>query len=111
MLVMAPAGRLVDSDVAALEHWVALGAPSGSEALPAESNGQAHWSLVVASALDLPADYGYYAVENDARFHDLHTTILHLLGLDHKRLTYHYGVREFRLADMHGELVSGILAQ
>ena len=37
--------------------------------------------------------------------------ILHLLGLDHKRLTYRYGVREFGLADMHGELVPGILAQ
>ena len=81
---MPPAGRLADSDVAALEHGVALGAPSGSEALPEESNGQAHWSFVVVSAIDLPADYGYYAVEKKARFHDLHATILHLLGLDHK---------------------------
>lgn len=111
MLAMPPAGRLADSDVGALEHWVALGAPSGSEALPEESNGQAHWSFVIAGALGLPADYGYYAVENKARFHDLQATNLRLLGLDHKWSRYCYGVREFRLGDVHGELVLGILAQ
>src|SRR5207248_10299181 len=55
-------------------------------------------------------DYGYYAVENKVHFHDLHATILHLLGLDHKRLTYRYAGRDFRLTDVHGEIVNGILA-
>jgi Protein of unknown function (DUF1501) len=55
-------------------------------------------------------DYGYYAVENKVHVHDLHATILYLLGLDHKRLTYRYAGRDFRLTDVHGEIVKGILA-
>ena len=55
-------------------------------------------------------DYGYFAVEDKVHVHDLHATILHLLGLDHKRLTYRYAGRDFRLTDVHGELVEGILA-
>jgi hypothetical protein len=42
--------------------------------------------------------------------HDLHATILHLLGLDHTRLTYRFSGRDMRLTDVHGELVEGILA-
>ena len=49
-------------------------------------------------------------MENKVHFHDLHATILHLLGLDHKRLTYRYAGRDFRLTDVHGELVNGIVA-
>ncbi|HTN73871.1 MAG TPA: DUF1501 domain-containing protein [Pirellulaceae bacterium] len=55
-------------------------------------------------------DYGYYAVENKVHFHDLHATMLHLLGLDHKRLTYRYAGRDFRLTDVKGEVVREILA-
>jgi hypothetical protein len=55
-------------------------------------------------------DYGYYAEENKVHVHDLHATILHLLGLNHERLTYRYGGRDFRLTDVHGEIVHGILA-
>ena len=55
-------------------------------------------------------DYGYYSVVDKVHFHDLHATILHLLGLDHKRLTYRYAGRDFRLTDVHGEVVKGILA-
>lgn len=55
-------------------------------------------------------DYGYFAVEDKVHVHDLHATILHLLGLDHKRLTFRYAGRDFRLTDVHGELVEGILA-
>ena len=55
-------------------------------------------------------DYGYYAVENKVHIHDLHATILHLLGLDHERLTYRYAGRDFRLTDVHGEVVHDILA-
>jgi len=55
-------------------------------------------------------EYGYYAVENKVHVHDLHATLLHLLGLDHLRLTYKYAGRDFRLTDVHGEVVTGILA-
>jgi hypothetical protein len=55
-------------------------------------------------------DYSYYSVENKVHFHDLHATILHLLGLDHLKLTYKYAGRDFRLTDVHGHVVKGILA-
>ncbi|MCB1021214.1 MAG: DUF1501 domain-containing protein [Acidobacteria bacterium] len=55
-------------------------------------------------------DYGYYSVENKVHFHDLHATILHLLGLDHKRLTYRYAGRDFRLTDVHGNVVHDLFA-
>jgi hypothetical protein len=55
-------------------------------------------------------DYGYYAVDGKVHVHDLHATLLHLLGLDHKRLTYRYAGRDFRLTDVHGEIVRGILS-
>jgi hypothetical protein len=55
-------------------------------------------------------DYGYYAVENKVHIHDLHATLLYLLGLDHERLTYRYGGRDFRLTDVQGRVVENILA-
>jgi hypothetical protein len=55
-------------------------------------------------------DYGYFAVENKVQIHDLHATMLHLLGVDHKRLTYRFSSRDMRLTDVHGEVVEGILA-
>jgi hypothetical protein len=55
-------------------------------------------------------DYGYYAVRDKVHVHDLHATILHLLGLDHTRLTYRYAGRNFRLTDVHGEIVKEIVA-
>jgi hypothetical protein len=55
-------------------------------------------------------DYGYYAVENKVEVHDLHATMLHLLGMDHKKLTYRFGGRDMRLTDVHGEIVKDILA-
>ncbi len=55
-------------------------------------------------------DYGYYATENKVHVHDLHATILHLLGLDHTKLTYRHAGRDFRLTDVHGEVVSAVLA-
>ena len=42
--------------------------------------------------------------------HDLHATLLHLLGFDHTQLTYRYAGRDFRLTDVHGEVVKGLLA-
>ena len=52
---------------------------------------------------------GYYATEKKTHIHDLHATILHLLGLDHERLTYRYGGRDFRLTDVSGEVAHEIL--
>ena len=54
-------------------------------------------------------DYGYFAVEKKVHVHDLHATMLHLLGLDHTRLTYRHAGRDFRLTDVHGEVVREIL--
>ncbi len=54
-------------------------------------------------------DYGYFAAENKVHIHDLHATILHLLGLNHEKLTYRYAGRDFRLTDVEGEVVRGIL--
>ena len=55
-------------------------------------------------------EFGYLAVENKVHMHDLHATILHLLGLDHERLTYRYAGRDFRLTDVDGRVVKDILA-
>jgi hypothetical protein len=53
---------------------------------------------------------GMNAVEKVVTMHDLHATILHLLGMDHERLTYRFGGRDFRLTDVHGHVVDGVLA-
>ena len=55
-------------------------------------------------------EYGYRVIENPVTIHDLHATILSLLGVDHKQLTYHFGGRDFRLTDVHGNVVKDILA-
>ena len=55
-------------------------------------------------------DYGFYAVKDKVHVHDLHATMLHLLGIDHTKLTYFHSGRNYRLTDVHGEIVKGILA-
>jgi hypothetical protein len=55
-------------------------------------------------------DYGFFAVKDKVHIHDLHATMLHLLGLDHEQLTYRYGGRDYRLTDVKGEVVKAILA-
>lgn len=55
-------------------------------------------------------EYGYYSVENRVHFHDLHATILHLLGFDHTAFTHRYAGRDFRLTDVHGRVVSELFA-
>jgi len=55
-------------------------------------------------------DYCYNIVENPVHIHDLNATILHCLGLNHEKLTYRFQGRDFRLTDIHGELVKGVLA-
>jgi hypothetical protein len=55
-------------------------------------------------------DFGFNVTENPVHVHDLNATVLHLLGLDHEKLTYRYQGRDFRLTDVHGEVVRGILS-
>jgi hypothetical protein len=55
-------------------------------------------------------EFGYNIIQNPVHVHDLNATVLHLLGMDHERLTYKYQGREFRLTDVHGEVVKPLLA-
>tara|TARA_R110000850_G_scaffold102678_19_gene212197 strand:+ start:578 stop:1489 length:912 start_codon:yes stop_codon:yes gene_type:complete len=55
-------------------------------------------------------EFGYYAVKDKVHMHDLHATILHLLGVDHTQLTYRYAGRDFRLTDVAGEVVTGVIS-
>jgi hypothetical protein len=55
-------------------------------------------------------EFGYYVVENKVTIPDFHATVLHLLGFDHRRLTFHHAGRDYRLTDVDGEVVRGILA-
>ena len=55
-------------------------------------------------------DYGSFAAVNKVHTHDLHATLLHIMGLDHEKLTYRYGGRDFRLTDVYGHVVKDILA-
>jgi len=55
-------------------------------------------------------EYGYFAIENKMEMYDLHATMLHLLGLDHERLTYRYSSRDMRLTDVHGRVIHDLIA-
>jgi hypothetical protein len=55
-------------------------------------------------------EFGYKVIVNKVEIHDLHATLLHLLGIDHKRLTVRFGGRDMRLTDVHGEIIKEILA-
>ncbi|MEY2599955.1 MAG: hypothetical protein RLZZ142_2214, partial [Verrucomicrobiota bacterium] len=55
-------------------------------------------------------EFGFKAIENPVHVHDLHATILHLLGMDHEKLTFRHSGRDFRLTDVHGNVIPGLLA-
>jgi hypothetical protein len=55
-------------------------------------------------------DHGYEVVQGKVHVHDLHATVLHLLGLDHEKLTYRHGGRDYRLTAVHGRVVTDVLA-
>jgi uncharacterized protein (DUF1501 family) len=55
-------------------------------------------------------EFGQLAIQNKVHMHDLHATILHLLGIDHERLVYRYGGRDFRLTDVYGKVVHDIIS-
>ncbi len=85
---------------------------------PAMGRDHNHWGFSVwlagggvkgGMAYGATDDFGYRAVENRVHVHDLHATILRLLGFDHTRLTYRHAGRDFRLTDVHGNVVEAIL--
>jgi Protein of unknown function (DUF1501) len=55
-------------------------------------------------------DFSYNILRDPVHVHDFHATMLHLLGVDHERLTYKFQGRRYRLTDVHGHLVKGLLA-
>ena len=61
-------------------------------------------------ALGATDEFGHQAVQDKVHMHDLHATILRLLGLDHEKLTYRYAGRDFRLTDVHGKVVTEVMA-
>ena len=62
------------------------------------------------TAVGATDEFGYKAIQDKLRIHDLHATMLHLLGVDHKKLTYRWSGRDMRLTDVHGKLISGVLS-
>ena len=80
---------------------------SDSRPLPSAIETSGSTAGTVYGATD---EFGFKAVENRASVHDLHATMLHLLGFDHMKLTYKFAGRDFRLTDVSGEVVSGLLA-
>lgn len=130
-------GREVDGSIAALltdlkrlglfeETLVIIGGEFGrtpavelAGGRPAMGRDHNHWGFTIALAgggvrggyvHGATDDFGYRAVERRVHVHDLHATILHLLGFDHERLTYRYAGRDFRLTDVEGHVVREILA-
>ena len=55
-------------------------------------------------------EFGFKAVENPVSVHDLHATMLHLLGFDHQQLTYRFAGRDYRLTDVHGSVIQDLIA-
>lgn len=78
-------------------HWVYSSWLAGGGARPGTVYGESD-------------DYGINVAKNPVHVHDFHATILHLMGLDHERLTYRHTGRDYRLTDIHGQVVQGILA-
>ena len=70
------------------------------------------WPVVAKGGFEYGAtdDYGVEAVDGRVHIHDWHATILHLMGLDHEKLTYNHAGRDFVLTDVHGNVVREILA-
>lgn len=88
--VSTPTGR--DHNHWGFSVWLAGGGVKGGQAVGATD------------------EFGYKSVENPVHVHDLHATILHLLGFDHEKFTFRYAGRDFRLTDVHGRVVKDVLA-
>lgn len=92
--------------------------PSAGTVSTATGRDHNHWGFTVwlagggvkgGQAVGATDEFGYKAVENPVHVHDLHATILHLLGFDHEKFTYRYAGRDFRLTDVHGRVVKEVL--
>ncbi len=92
---------------------------AGSNAGKINGRDHNHWGFSVwmagggvkgGTAYGATDEFGFKAVDNRVHVHDLHATILHLLGFDHEAFTYRYAGRDFRLTDVHGKVVRDILA-
>jgi len=93
--------------------------PSAGTVSTATGRDHNHWGFTVwlagggvkgGQAVGATDEFGYKAVENPVHVHDLHATILWLLGFDHEKFTYRYAGRDFRLTDVHGRVVKEVLA-
>lgn len=91
----------------------------GSNAGKVNGRDHNHWGFSMwlagggvkgGSVVGTTDEFGFQAIENKVHVHDLHATLLHLLGFDHERFTYRYAGRDFRLTDVHGKVVKEILA-
>ena len=91
----------------------------GSNAGKINGRDHNHWGFTVwlagggvkgGQAVGATDEFGFKAVENPVHVHDLHATMLHLLGFDHEKFTYRYAGRDFRLTDVHGRVVKEVLA-
>ena len=88
----------------------------GKEALGRDHNAQGYTAWLAGGGVRGGLTYGatdelgYEAVDGAVHLHDLHATMLHLLGLDHTKLVYRYGGRDFRLTNIHGNVVTDIIA-
>jgi hypothetical protein len=91
----------------------------GSNAGKVNGRDHNHWGFSVwlagggvkgGQAVGATDEFGFKAVENPVHVHDLHATMLHLLGFDHEKFTYRYAGRDFRLTDVHGRVVKEVLA-
>jgi hypothetical protein len=88
-------------------HSVDVDATEDQESAKLELSGGGIKGGITHGATD---ELGYNAVEDIVPVHDLHATMLYLLGIDHLRMTYRYQGRDFRLTDVEGELIKKILA-
>jgi hypothetical protein len=117
------AGLLKDLEARGLldETLVIWGGEFGRTPAAEGSNGRDHhpygftmWlaggGVRAGTAYGATDEFGWDAVENPVHVHDLHATVLHLLGLDHEKLTYRHTGRDYRLTDVYGNVVKGILA-
>ncbi len=84
---------------------------------PGRGHNPLGWSLLLAGGgvkrgfvYGVTDEFGYPSVQGRVHIHDLHATILHLLGLDHQRLTYRFGGRNYRLTDVYGHVAREIIA-
>ena len=125
-------GRQIDQPIATLlrdlkrrglldETLVVWGGEFGRTPVSESGNGRDHnhygftmWmaggGIKGGMAYGATDEFGFRAVENRVSVHDLHATLLHLLGFNHEHLTYRYSGRDFRLTDIHGEVVHELLA-